>query len=225
MSNKKVEEMNKEELIVFAKEQGIAIDQRASKPTVLNVVLAALAEKQTEAPSTDDSVDQSEVIVEENQTEQEEDLGDSSDEKGAPDQKDSVEEEIQTGAVLGGGVPQSPTVTSNKVIVASNFPTRLKFRVSTNSGMQEVIIMGNAENLRGKDKGTLPTSGAFGVTVLDREVWESIEKKYANFPAIKNGLIFASDSSATAKSEAINRQDLKNGLEPIDPQKTATKPN
>lgn len=224
MTTKKLTDMTKEELIAFAKEQGIPVDQRASKATILETVTKATATAATETATaatesatagTEPATAGTETATAANETQN----------NDANPEENQVEDELETGEVLGGGITQLPTVTSNKVVVASNFPSRLKFRVPTRSGTQEVVIMGNAENLRGKDKGILPTSGAFGITVLDSEVWEAIEKNYSNFPAIKNGLIFAANSSASVKSEVANRQDLKNGLEPIDPDKTLTKPN
>lgn len=112
---------------------------------------------------------------------------------------------------------ESVTMTNN-VVVCSNYPLDLKFRI----GEKSVIIKGNSSNLRGKAKGVLPTGGAFGITSVPTEAWEYIAKTYADAPYIKNGLVFAS-TAANARAEAKERAGLRHGFEPIDTTKTTTK--
>ena len=88
-----------------------------------------------------------------------------------------------------------------------------------------ILIKGNATNLRGKASGILPI-GAYGITAnVPAEAWEQIKNNYRDDARIKNGLIFARTPSK-ARKEAKERKDLRNGFEPIDPEKMMkTKPN
>jgi hypothetical protein len=87
-----------------------------------------------------------------------------------------------------------------------------------------VSIAGNAEGLRGQEMGQLPV-GAYGLTEIREDDWLYIEKMWGETPLFKNGLIFASTKGEKdAKAEARNREDLRNGMEPVDPERSATKP-
>ena len=87
-----------------------------------------------------------------------------------------------------------------------------------------VSIAGNAEGLRGQEMGVLPV-GAYGLPEVREDDWLYIEKMWGETPLFKNGLIFASTKGEKdAKAEAKNREDLRNGMEPVDPERSATKP-
>jgi hypothetical protein len=87
-----------------------------------------------------------------------------------------------------------------------------------------VSIAGNAVALRGQEMGVLPV-GAYGLTEVREDDWLYIEKMWGETPLFKNGLIFASSKGEKdAKAEARNREDLRNGMEPVDPERSATKP-
>ena len=87
-----------------------------------------------------------------------------------------------------------------------------------------VSIAGNAVGLRGQEMGVLPV-GAYGLTEVREDDWLYIQKVWGQTPLFKNGLIFASTKGEKdAKSEARNREDLRNGMEPIDPDRAATRP-
>jgi len=87
-----------------------------------------------------------------------------------------------------------------------------------------VSIAGNAESLRGQEMGVLPV-GAYGLTEIREDDWLYIEKMWGETPLFKNGLIFASTKGEKdARAEARNREDLRNGLEPVDPEKASTRP-
>lgn len=102
---------------------------------------------------------------------------------------------------------------NDNVVVALNYPMGISFNLSRE---RRVRLNGNAENLRGKDKGQLPT-GAFGLTVIPREDWEEIKTKYGMMRLFRSGLIFVSDSKSNAEAEAEEKAETRHGLEPIDP--------
>lgn len=116
----------------------------------------------------------------------------------------------------------APAAASGKtVVVALNRVQGLDFPMPDG---RVVSIAGNAQYLRGKDTGVLPV-GAFGLTEIREDDWLYIEKMWGESPMFKNGLIFASSKGEKdAKAEAQNREDLRNGLEPVDTEKTATEP-
>lgn len=116
----------------------------------------------------------------------------------------------------------APAAASGKtVVVALNRVQGLDFPMPDG---RVVSIAGNAQHLRGKDTGVLPV-GAFGLTEIREDDWLYIEKMWGESPMFKNGLIFASSKGEKdAKAEAQNREDLRNGLEPVDTEKTATEP-
>lgn len=115
---------------------------------------------------------------------------------------------------------KSEVVTSrDTVVVALNRPYGLSFRMPNG---RKVVIKGNGESLIGKEKGVLPI-GAYGLTTIAADDWDYIMKHHSSMPIFKNGLCFATKRKADALDEAENRDDLRNGLEPIDPEKTATK--
>ena len=48
-------------------------------------------------------------------------------------------------------------------------------------------------------------------------------KQYGHLKIFQNGFCFATKKKADAQEEAENRDDLRNGLEPVDVERTATK--
>lgn len=54
---------------------------------------------------------------------------------------------------------------------------------------------------------------------VDREFFEEWMKQNASIPAVKNHLIFAAARAADAKDAAKEKRGLRNGFEPIDPDK------
>lgn len=115
-------------------------------------------------------------------------------------------------------------VKSDTVTICLNYPHNVKFNVPAGySGQKKTYeFNGNAVDLRGKAKGILPV-GRFGYTFgVPREVWEYISKTYKNMPLIKNGLLFAAETDAARESN--ERESLRNGYEPIDPEKAKSEP-
>ena len=113
------------------------------------------------------------------------------------------------------------------VTVCLNWPHDLRFDIEDSHGvLHTVIISGNATYLRGKEKGTLPAGGKYGMTFgVDAELWDAIEKKYDYMGQFKHNLIFAR-RSGEARAEVKHNADSRNGYEPVDPNKTVnTKPS
>lgn len=89
---------------------------------------------------------------------------------------------------------------------------------------RKVLINGNAAHLRGLEKGVLPVGG-FGLTIIPAEDWEYIKKTYGGMEVFENGLLFAAERKADAVDMADERAALRHGMEPVDPENTATRPN
>lgn len=113
-------------------------------------------------------------------------------------------------------------IKNDTVTVCANIPRDCIFEAVDNRGkVQKIRIYGNAGKLRGKEAGVLPV-GAFGVTWnVPVKAWEQIKRNFADDPRFKNGLIFAT-TAGKARKEAVERKDLRNGFEPIDPKKAKT---
>lgn len=107
------------------------------------------------------------------------------------------------------------------VVVALNRAIGIQFAMPDG---RKVLINGNAAHLRGKEKGVLPVGG-FGLTTIAADDWAYIKKTYGRMEIFENGLIFAAERKADAAAEAAEKANLRHGLEPVDPEKTATRPN
>ena len=115
----------------------------------------------------------------------------------------------------------APSATPEKaegyVMVCLNRPTGIKFTLPNG---KTVRINGNAVDLKGKDMVVLPV-GSYGMTMISKEDWEAIQKKYASsMPIFAQGLIFAPADTASALDEAKDKAELRGGLAPIDPSRT-----
>ena len=136
--------------------------------------------------------------------------------------KEEINEEVlKTGDVINTEEVVEP-VKNDTVTVCANIPRDCIFEVLNNKGkIEKIRIHGNSNNLRGKEAGVLPV-GAYGITVnVPIEAWEQIKRNFADDPRFKNGLIFAT-TAGKARKEAVERKDLRNGFEPIDPKKAKT---
>ncbi|OZI59940.1 hypothetical protein [Bordetella genomosp. 11] len=63
----------------------------------------------------------------------------------------------------------------------------------------------------------------FGLTQVDDGFWSTWATTYKDFPALKRGLIFAHAKESGAAAESKEKQDVKSGLEGLDPEKPGTK--
>lgn len=120
----------------------------------------------------------------------------------------------------GGGTPPAPKVDkpSKYVYVYLNHPTGIQFDIARNGGQKyRLLINGNAMALRGKDKGILPR-GAYGMTRIERDEWETIKRKYGSMRIFKTGLIFISDDRDYGDDRARDQAELESGFEPAKPE-------
>lgn len=128
---------------------------------------------------------------------------------------------VEDAAVINPKVTDKSGVESvaapSKVLVAYNGFQAQRFEAPLRNGVKAaVVINGNNRGLIGKESGAL-VSGGYGLTYVDREVWEWIKKNYAEWPPIKTGLMFATDSEHVAdETKAREAAGLKNGFEPLD---------
>ena len=104
------------------------------------------------------------------------------------------------------------------MFVALNHPQGINFLLD--GGKRRVLIRGNANALRGQEKGKLPT-GAVGLTDVSKADWEAIKKQYGRMEIFQSGLIFANDRKADAVDQAEERAETRHGREPVDVEKDA----
>lgn len=97
------------------------------------------------------------------------------------------------------------------VCVALNRPIGVVYEMPDG---RRVELKGNGSHLIGKESGVLPV-GAYGLTIIKAEDWDYIVKTYGNQKIFTNGLCFATKKKADAEEEAESRDDLRNGLEPV----------
>lgn len=109
----------------------------------------------------------------------------------------------------------------NFVLVVSHLHHDLTFILPKR---KRVLITGTSSYLRGKEMGVIPV-GTAAFTKVDREDWEYITKHWVKFEPLVNGLIYASKDEESAKAEATEKAELRDGFEPVDPTKTTTKEN
>lgn len=112
-----------------------------------------------------------------------------------------------------------PVETSETVCVALNRPLGISFPMPDG---RIVTFNGNGEPLRGQEMGILQP-GSFGLTIIKAEDWNYILKTWGHLKIFQNGFCFAARKKVEAQAEAENRDDLRNGLEPVNVQQTATK--
>lgn len=108
--------------------------------------------------------------------------------------------------------------TSGDVYVCSHLHRGILFDMPDG---KRVRIGGVSDSLRGKAKGIIATGGGV-YTKISADEWEYISKTFAELAPIKNGLIYAEDTAARAKAAIREKEELRDGFEPIDPAKTKT---
>ena len=200
-----------------AKNKGAAV--AAPEPAQEENKTTETPEEETKTP--DSSEEETAATKDSEKEEPGEDSPDAPADEADPDE-DSDADIPDTISEKEAAVP-APVSTESKVLIASNFPHPLTFNVPTGSGVTtEVIIKGNAENLRGQKKGVLPV-GAYGLTIIDADAWAWIKENYKTWPPIKNDVVFATNKKQY-KDAVAEREGLRNGFEPIDPEKTVVKP-
>lgn len=63
--------------------------------------------------------------------------------------------------------------------------------------------------------------GGYGLTPVPADFWAAWSRKYAAFPPLQQGLIFAQPTVDKAAAQAREHAALRTGLEPINPQTPA----
>lgn len=59
--------------------------------------------------------------------------------------------------------------------------------------------------------------GGYGMTQVDKDLFEAWKKEFASYAPLKNGLIFEQASRSSAESEAKERSDIRSGFERLNP--------
>ena len=119
-------------------------------------------------------------------------------------------------------------MASNTVTVLLNNVRDIVFDVTDNSGKTHYVkINGSGSLIRKPDGSILPSAplpevGAYGMTIVDADLWTAVEKKYSSMSLFKKGFIKAT----TPKTEEDAKAELSekaNGEEPVEPQEEAPK--
>jgi lipid II:glycine glycyltransferase (peptidoglycan interpeptide bridge formation enzyme) len=58
--------------------------------------------------------------------------------------------------------------------------------------------------------------GGYGLTQVDKDLFDAWRKEYADYAPLKNQLIFVQEKPASAESQAKEQAAVKSGLEPLD---------
>jgi hypothetical protein len=91
----------------------------------------------------------------------------------------------------------------------------IEFDVTDKSGIvHTVVVKGSGAGIRGVNGQPLPAVGAYGVTVVDADLWNAVKKKYADMQIFKDGFI---RDGATEKAKAEAKEvvsSLDNGQAP-----------
>lgn len=119
--------------------------------------------------------------------------------------------------------PKKDTTTQNTVFVYANLPNGQSFhlpgRVVTLKGFP-------VSRLLDVDGNQMP-AGQYGVTELPADDWNAVQKIYGQMTLLKSDLIFVAPSREEGDAMAAERQGLRHGLEPVDPEgdETVTSPS
>lgn len=96
-------------------------------------------------------------------------------------------------------------------------------KIARRRGNEEHVIHGNTIKFADLRAGNLPNHaivGGFGLTTgIPKDFWETWYEQNKDTPLVKSGLVFAHSQELSARSIAKERETLRSGLEPIDPEK------
>lgn len=82
----------------------------------------------------------------------------------------------------------------------------IEFDVTDKSGLvHTVVIKGSGAGIRGVNGQPLPAVGAYGVTVVDADLWAAIKAAYADHPAFKGGFV---KDGETKKAKAKAKEEV-----------------
>jgi hypothetical protein len=117
---------------------------------------------------------------------------------------------------------------ANTVTVLLNSVRDITFDVVDNSGKTHFVKINGSGSLIRNTDGTvrasapLPGVGAYGMTVVDADLWAAVEKTYGSMSLFTKGFIKAT----TPKTEEAAKEEIsakENGEEPEDPQEANPK--
>ena len=81
----------------------------------------------------------------------------------------------------------------------------IEFEVVDNAGMKhEVVVKGSGAGIRGANT-PLPAVGAYGMTVVDADLWAAVKSAYAEHPVFKGGFI---RDGETEKAKAKAKEEV-----------------
>lgn len=117
---------------------------------------------------------------------------------------------------------ETKTSLNNTVFVFANLPHGQSFALPDG---REIILAGYPiSQLVGPDGNVLP-GGQYGVTEVRAGDWKEIKKLYGSMVVMRSGAIFDAPSREEGQVMAEERAEVRHGLEPVDPETTATKPD
>lgn len=102
---------------------------------------------------------------------------------------------------------EAPTPGANKVKV--HYPTGRKVTL-------------NGSNSTHPDSPQVASGrvvGGYGLTNVPEDFWSMWTAQHQDFPMLKNGTLFAHPTQDGITTEAANRRTVKNGMEPMDPER------
>lgn len=106
--------------------------------------------------------------------------------------------------------------SADSVFVFCNNNIGIIFKLDTG---ETVEIAGMpVSNLKRPDGGAFP-GGKYGITRVDAQKWESLQRTYGGMKLFKNELIFAAPTLERGKAMARERSGLRHGMEQINPDK------
>ena len=82
----------------------------------------------------------------------------------------------------------------------------IEFDVTDKSGLvHTVVVKGSGADLKGKPARPLPLMGAYGMTIVDADLWAAVKAAYAEHPAFKMGFI---KDGETEKAKAKAKEEV-----------------
>lgn len=78
-------------------------------------------------------------------------------------------------------------------------------------------VQGKRATLNGANSSRIV--GGYGLTQVDKDLWDAWVKAYADSTLVKNHLVFAQGTDASAASKAEEQSEVKSGFERLQPGK------
>ena len=89
----------------------------------------------------------------------------------------------------------------------------IEFEIVDKAGMKhEVVVKGSGAGIKGANT-PLPAVGAYGITLVDADMWAAVKAAYAEHPVFKGGFIKdgASEKAKAAAKEEVSALDNGQG--------------